>query len=322
MRKHHRRPAILALALLAAATGASAQSNVALSGRVDLNLGRDIGGAATRLGTGAMSHLAFTGSEDLGGGQQAFFKLQTRINADTGTVNTPGAVLNTPAGTYWSQESSVGLRGGWGSLTLGRQMTAALLAQILADPWFWDNTTAMFAASTGLVGNLWYNDAITYAVGSGPFSFSAQVAGKAENPGWAGAGRRTPYSFSLGYAPGPWQLRLGHERPGDGQSRWTTLFGGWDFGRFTLNGQVGSGEDTAGAAVRSWLVSTVVPVGAGQIRAAYGEYRNAGVTRSEKAALGYYHYLSKRTAVYANVAHDGKATTRKTGYELGLQHHF
>ena len=315
------RKAALALAVLAAAAGAHAQSNVTISGRIDLNVGRDIGGSP-RMGTGAMSYIAFSGTEDLGGGQAAFFKLQSRINADNGSINAPGSFLNSPAGTFWSQESTVGLRGGWGSLTLGRQMTAALLAQILADPWFWDNTTAMFAASTGLVGNLWYNDAISYSYGSGPFSLSAQVAEKTNNPGWAGAARRSPYSLALGWAPGPWQVRLGHERPADGTSRWTTLFGGYDFGRFTLNAQVGTGEDFAGAKVRSWLVSSVVPIGTGQLRAAYGEYKNSGVTGSEKLSLGYYYPLSKRTSLYANVAHEGKVATRKTGYELGLQHHF
>lgn len=315
--------ALATLAALAAPTGAAAQTGVTLSGRIDLNVGRDIGGSTTRLGTGAMSHLAFSGTEDLGGGNAAFFKLQTRINADTGSINTPGAFLNSPVGTFWSQESSVGLRGGWGSLTLGRQMTAALLSQILADPWFWDNTTAMFAASTGLVGNLWYNNAVTYAHGSGPFSGSVQVAEKADNPGWAGVARRSPYSLSLAYAPGPWQVRLGHERPADGTSRWTTLFGGYDFGRVALNGQVGTGQDFNGAPVRAWLVSAVAPVGpAGQLRTAYGEYKNSGVVGSRKAAAGYYHALSKRTSVYANIAHDSKVPARKTGYELGLQHHF
>lgn len=312
----------LALCALSVAPLAQAQSNVTLSGRIDLNVGRDIGTGGTRMGTGAMSYLAFSGTEDLGAGSQAFFKLQARINAQNGSINTPGAFLNTPTSTFWSQESTVGLRGEWGSLTLGRQMTAALLAQILADPWFWDNTTAMFTASTGLVGNLWYNKSATYAYGSGPFSVTAQVAERTSNPGWAGTTSRTPHSMALAWAPGPWQVRLGYERPADGTSKWTTLFGSYAFDRVTLNGQLGSGKDFNGASVRTWLVSAVAPVGSGQLRTAYGEYKNSGQVGSKKISAGYYHALSKRTSVYTNVAHDAKAAGRKSGYEIGLQHTF
>jgi predicted porin len=311
-----------AAALLLTGTTAFAQSSVTLSGRIDLNVGRDIGAGQTRMGTGSMSHLTFAGTEDLGGGTQATFKLATRINADDGSTNTPGAPLNSPKGTYWTQESSVGLRGNWGSLTLGRQMTAALLPQILVDPWFWDNVTNGFVAGSAYVGNLWYNDAATYAYGSGPFSFTAQVAAKDANPGWSGVANKTPYSFALGYAPGPWQVRFGYEKPSDGRSSLATLFGGYDFGAFTLNAMVAGGKDTASARVRTWAVSSVVPVGAGQVRASFGQYKHADVTGSQKLSLGYHHFLSKRTSVYTTFAHDSKAPTRKSGYEVGLQHTF
>lgn len=311
-----------AAALLLASTSALAQSNITLSGRIDLNVGKDIGAGQTRMGTGSMSHLTFAGTEDLGGGMLASFKLATRINADSGTTNAPGAVLNSPAGTYWTQESSVALRGDWGSLTLGRQMTAALLPQLLVDPWFWDNTTNGFAAGTGYIGNLWYNDAATYAYDTGAFSFTAQVAAKDANPGWSGTPHKTPYSFALGYAPGPWQLRFGYEKPADGRSKLATLFGGYDFGAFTLNAMVAGGTDHTDASVRTWALSSVVPVGTGQFRTSFGNYKRADVVASQKLALGYHHFLSKRTSVYTTFAHDSKAPTRKNGYEVGLQHVF
>lgn len=312
----------LPAALLLASTTAFAQSGLTLSGRVDLNVGKDIGAGQKRMGTGSMSYLAFAGTEDLGGGMLASFKLSTRINADNGTTNAPGAFLNSPAGTYWSQESSVGLRGGWGALTLGRQMTAALLPQILVDPWFWDNTTNGFTASTGNIGNLWYNDAATYAYDAGAFSLVAQIAAKDANPGWSGTPRKTPYSFALGYAPGPWQLRFGYEKPADGRSRLATLFGGYDFGAFTLHAMVAGGTDHADASVRTWAVSSVIPAGSGQFRASFGHYKRADVVGSQKLALGYHHYLSKRTSVYTTFAHDSKAAAQRNGYEVGLQHTF
>ncbi|MGQ0599881.1 porin [Aquabacterium sp.] len=311
-----------ALASVCASQQALAQSSVSVSGRIDLNVGRDIGNSATRMGSGAMSHLAFSGSEDLSDGRKAFFMLDSRINADDGSVNNPGAFLNNPRGTFWSQASYVGLSGGWGSLSLGRHMTAALLPQILVDPWQWDNVTTGFNATTGMIGNLWYNNAVTYDYGSGPYSLSAQVAEKDGNPGWTGTTNRNPYSFALGYTPGPWQFRLGYERPADGTSRLLSLFTSYAFTDITVNGMLGRGRDGVDASVKTWAVSGVMNFGTDQVRAAYGEYKRLDDTASQKLSLGYYHYLSKRTAVYANFAHDRKVVDYRSGYELGLQHVF
>lgn len=312
----------LPAALLLASTATLAQSSVTLSGRIDLNVGKNIGAEHKRMGTGAMSHLTLSGTEDLDGGLQAGFKLATRINADNGSTNAPGAFLNSPEGTYWSQESSLSLRGGWGSLTVGRQMTAALLPQILVDPWFWDNVTNGFSASTGHIGNLWYNDAITYAYGADAFSLAAQVAQKDANPGWAGTPLKTPFSFSLSYAPGPWQLRFGYEKPADGRSKLATVFGGYNFGVLSVNAMVAGGTDHTDARVRTWAVSSVMPAGSGQVRASLGHFKRADVVVSNKLALGYHHFLSKRTSVYTTFAHDSKTTAQKSGYEIGLQHTF
>lgn len=315
------RIALPAVLLLAGST-AFAQSSVTLSGRIDLNLGKDIGASNKRLGTGNMSYLEFAGTEDLGDGMRASFNLSTRINADDGSTNAPGAFVNSTPGTYWSQQSWVGLQGGWGSLKLGRQFSGALMPQLLADPWFIDHVTANFMPALGGVASIWYNDAVTYSHGSGPFSFTAQIAQKDANPGWSGVKRKTPYSLTLGYAPGPWQLWFGYEKPADGRSKLATLFGGYDFGVATLNAMVAGGTDHADASVRTWTVSSVIPVGAAQIRASLGQYKRADTVGSQKLSLGYHYYLSKRTSVYTTFAHDSKAPSSKSGYEIGLQHTF
>lgn len=285
-------------------------------------MGRDIGGDRLRMGTGAVNYISFSGTEDLGGGEQAFFKLTTRINSGNGTTNVIDSVLNSPKGTFWSQESYMGLRGTWGSLTLGRQTTAALLPQVLADPWLWDNVTSGIVAGLGLIGNIWYNHAATYAYDSNGFSFSAQAAQKDSNPGWVGNANKTPYSLSLGYAPGPWQVRVGYEKPADGRSRLASVFGSYSFGAFILSAMAASGKDFTAAHVRTWAVSSVIFSGPDQFRASFGQYMREGVTGSQKLSLGYYHYLSRRTSLYANLAHESKAPAHKTAYEVGLQHTF
>ena len=133
--------------------------------------------------------------------------------------------------------------------------------------------------------------------------FHAQVAAKDANPGWSGTPHKTPYSFALGYAPGPWQLRFGYEKPADGRSKLATLFGGYDFGAFTLNAMVAGGTDHTDASVRTWALSSVVPAGTGQFRASFGHYKRADVVASQKLALGYHHFLSKRTDLNAVLTH-------------------
>ena len=207
-------------------------------------------------------------------------------------------------------------------MSVGRQFSAALYPQVTADLWGWDNTTNSLTINTGLIANIWYNDAVTYAYSEGGFSASAQVAQKQSNPGWAGVANRSPYSMAIGYAAGPWSLRGGYERPADGTSWWSALSGTYDFKVVELRGFLGDGKDYQSKPVRSWQVSAVVPVGLGQIRASYGQYKHDDTVGQAKRSVGYYYYLSKRTAVYSNFAHDNKAQSHPSGYELGLQHVF
>lgn len=82
------------------------------------------GGNAKDLGNSplAASLIGLRGTEDLGGGLAAVFRLESAINTDTGAA---GATV---AGTakFWNRQSFVGLSmGPAGTLTLGRQFHAA-----------------------------------------------------------------------------------------------------------------------------------------------------------------------------------------------------
>ena len=79
---------LIALALLAAAGAASAQSTVTVYGKIDLGLVIDSGAAAgksVRLSSGVTggSRLGFKGTEDLGDGYKAGFVLETGYCADS-----------------------------------------------------------------------------------------------------------------------------------------------------------------------------------------------------------------------------------------------
>ena len=128
---------LTALALLAAGCGAQAQSSVTIYGILDASVRYSDGldaayagsaGSTTMVNSGVntTSRLGFRGSEDLGGGLAAIFNLESGVNVDS------GASAN--ATKYFDRASVVGLRGGFGTLTVGRQTT--LLADVVGavDP--------------------------------------------------------------------------------------------------------------------------------------------------------------------------------------------
>jgi len=100
----------------------AAQSSVTIYGLVDegithtnrttANGGK---GSDTQLISGSSqgSRLGFKGSEDLGGGTKALFVLESGFDVSTGQT--------LQGGRMFGRGSYVGLSGGWGELTLGRQ---------------------------------------------------------------------------------------------------------------------------------------------------------------------------------------------------------
>lgn len=110
---------------LSVAAGHAAAGNVTISGVIDVNVESLSTNKekVTRVSSGGLSQsrLEFSGTEDLGDGNQAFFLHQMQFAADTGVGPTP-------------RETYVGLRGNWGQLALGRQNTPSYWIAGYADP--------------------------------------------------------------------------------------------------------------------------------------------------------------------------------------------
>ena len=121
---------LLALAVLGAFAGAvQAQSSVTIYGIVDEGItynSKVATGTGTSTGSqfqvnsGVIqgSRLGFKGTEDLGGGLSAIFALEAGFSADTGALSTSGTGGTS---TLFRRKSIVGLAGGFGSVTVGRQ---------------------------------------------------------------------------------------------------------------------------------------------------------------------------------------------------------
>src|SRR5688572_8621132 len=116
---------LIALAVMAAAGAASAQSSVTLFGIVDatFNHGRADGGSRVTQLTNSgynSSRLGFRGTEDLGGGMSASFWLEAGISNDDGRAGgaipagNQGVTIAGNSGLNFNRRSTVSLAGGWG----------------------------------------------------------------------------------------------------------------------------------------------------------------------------------------------------------------
>lgn len=354
---------LVALAVLAAAGAASAQSSVTLFGVVDatLSIGRGDGaGSSDRLqltdsGYNS-SRLGFRGVEDLGGGLSASFWLEAGLNNDNGSgdltsTNNQGAAAAGGGGLTFNRRSTVSLSGGFGEIRLGRDYSPQFWNLTVFDP-FGTNGVGQ-TLTTGIAGSPGLNPVAVRASNSIAYFLPANIGGfYGQVQGWLGENAENGAATEddgrglgarFGYAAGPLNVALAIAQTdyAAGDIRQINAGAQWDFGFMKLMGQVG--RDTADLATgdvdgTTFLVGALVPVGAGEIRAAYSQYKiDAGTDpRSRKFSLGYVHNLSKRTALYTTAAYvrnrGGAATAlngattaandSSTGFDFGIRHSF
>ena len=100
---------IIAASIAAVVAAPAAFADVKVSGLVHMSIADTNTGTATSSVGDNVSRIVFPGSEDLGNGMKAAFKIEDRINMNTGD-----------AGTADGRESYGELAGNFGSLKFGR----------------------------------------------------------------------------------------------------------------------------------------------------------------------------------------------------------
>jgi predicted porin len=335
---------LLALAVLGSfASAASAQTSVTVYGVADAGIVAERGGSAgsvTKLTSGVQSgsRLGFRGKEELGGGLNAIFALETGIFIDTGGF--------AQGNTAFARQAFVGLNSNsFGNLTLGRQYTPYYLTlSEVADPF----GTGLAGQANNLMSTsgVRMNNTIKYATPN--FSgFIGEIAyGFGEVPGNTSANRAI--GASVGYANGPLNVRLGYHNMRNaadtGSARNTLLAGNYDFTvarLYLAYGQsrgpgsspyatnpsnitvatpttpipappygfpTGPGSDDS----REGLIGVSVPFGASTVLASYirKDDRSAANNDANQWAIGYTYAVSKRTnfyAAYARIKNDNTA---------------
>lgn len=340
---------LLALSLslggvLLCAGGAHAQSSVEVSGLVDVFAGsiKNSGDAGRKsvVDSGGLttSWFGFKGTEDLGGGLKANFQLTSFIKVDTGSQ---GRFAND---TFFSRDANVSLSGSFGSVMLGRWMAPNFLPSVVGNP-LGDSFTfsplilhkdvplfngtgwrSMTPADTG-----WSNQIVYSTPDIGGFKANLQYQFGEQ----AGKSGKNNVGVNFFYFGGPLTLTGFYENAdinnpvntllANNQKYWM-LLGAYDFGvvkPFVSYGQAKA--DNSPNKAKTVQLGASVPVGpAGKVLVEWVKTDLSQTKVDRKTyTVGYDHFLSKRTDVYAMFMGD-KITNQTSGtsFGVGIRHRF
>lgn len=243
------RSLILGAALAACAGGASAQTSVTIYGRIDAVVQYSTSTASNNdgiweLASGGIrpSIWGLRGSEDLGGGMSAFFNLEAHFQTDTGAAIGPGAGQLGSGG--FRRQANVGLKSSeWGSVTLGRQYSPAILANLGTEPRaFKENLSGLY-----------------------PYAFNQFPAGNTTNDLGIFIGNSVIYSNNFG----PVYIGLG-VGAGEGVGRTDVIGASYTGSGFVVSGSYQQIDGPASnSGTKHYMVGAAVPFGKFTIKASY-----------------------------------------------------
>lgn len=302
-------------AIATAQSGLTPTSSNQIYGRVDIsaNLQKRSGVSGTSTAVASdVSFIGFRGTEDLGGGSKAYFKMEHGFDASSGA---PGSATQ-----FWNREIYVGLRNeAVGAVQLGTAWSPAIWLTGRLDPF----GRSQLGASQSIFQ------------GTGTRGYAAQFANSVQYLSplfsnvqarlYAALGEGTPAKgtgVALDYLGKALYLGLAYDRVGTtGASvglptvpvatASTLGVGGsyiWPLVKVSAYVQTNRTEglrDTNG-----YALGATVPAGTGEFRMSYSSI-GSGAGKATLTAIGYHHALSKRTAIYASAAKlDNGAATR------------
>jgi predicted porin len=340
---------LLALALLGAFAGvAHAQSSVVIYGSLDAGLIKRTD-STLNIGKRLNNTLGFKGTEDLGNGLKAIFQLEMRYEPDTGTNESVTRPL-------FQGQSRVGLTGGFGTLRVGRGLTAFQESSIAYEPFHGIPSPAGFQADLTVAGYtsdplsptgnsanrfsnaVWYNSPefmgiqINTTIGTKEANGGAAINGRfAPVPGPLqpqypanAAASANPYSISATWKNGPGSLMLAAER----NAIETTVhqFAGYVMVQpatklmFSITRKDESHNRLLNQNTKAWVLGANHSIGASKFLAGYGTKTTEGLTKVKQMTLGYEYSLSKRTYIYADVSQKKGAPITATNTKPTMKH--
>jgi predicted porin len=314
---------LLALAVLGAFAGAAqAQSSVTIYGSFDgglrhttnVNAAGDNNLTMGSTGTYNSNRLGFKGVEDLGGGLNAHFTLETGFNTGTGALDA--------ANTLFNRTAAVGLGGAWGSLDFGRQYTVPFKTIAAYDPfgYKYPGIADAVASSAGTR----YNNDVQYIGTFGAVTVRAEYAlGEVAGDTGANSAKSIGGTFASGALSVGGAYNQRENATGTLNTDYWTLGAAYKFGPARVSaGYVNQeAEQAAGADAKTrwmWAGVNYAITPAVELTGAFYKTKLSGATTGDKDNLmvGATYALSKRTNLYGLVTSkkfDGAATALSAG---------
>jgi predicted porin len=346
---------LVALALMGAFSAAYAQSSVTIYGTLDAGVSRRTDTDITAVGKRDNNKLGFRGVEDLGSGLKALFQLEIRYEPDTGVIESTTRPL-------FQGQSRVGLQGDFGTIRLGRGLTAFQETSTAYEPWSGMPAVAGYQTDLQVAGYTSdpmsaagnsanrFSNAVFYntPVIAGIFQLNVTVAAKEANGNPAIVGRGTvaapqfpantapkvsPYSLSATVGQGPYSIYAAYERNAVETKLWSVGASFKPIPALKLMGSYQHQDQENNVLVNSvtkaWLIGANYNVGAGMVRAGYGRktpdnfFNSAAIAKTKQFSLGYDYNLSARTYLYVDGVRK-KITPAATFnyYSVGIHHNF
>ena len=303
MKKH-----LIAAGLVAAFAAPAMAQNVSISGTIDTALLlTDADGAAStttlKEGLLASPNLKFSGSEDLGGGLKAFFRLEQTIAVADGTQN---------AG--FNRGSEVGISGSFGAVKIGK----------------FDITGAEGVDGVGQFGNVSLNSLelgsdIAHSIQYQLPSMGGWTVQIAASLGDANTQGDMTSVYAAGKV-GPAEVRLGYTTldVAGGENSQTAAGVAIPVGPATVGLAYSKIDNATAADTTETTLSASMPIGSGLTAHAMMQNRSTtGAQDEDEYAVGVQKALSKRTSVYAayqSITNKSDVETKYTA--LGLIHKF
>jgi predicted porin len=331
---------------------AMAQTNVTVTGLVDNFFGsmKNSGdpGSTRLVGSGGLttSWIGFKATEDLGGGLKARMNLTSFLRADTGESG------RFTGDTMFSRDANVGLTGGFGGISIGRDLAPNFLPTVLFNPFgdsfqfsplilHSDVATGPFGARTfsnSLAGDTGWSNEIIYTTpdfGGLTANFHYQLG---EVPGNTG---KKNIGINALYFQGPLALTAFYHNvkvnnPLDvatptsivqsvgavnaTEQKVYFLGGSYDFKVVKLFATYDRATHDVDLKDKTWSLGASVPLGKGKILAGWADTRRGGSgldIKRDTVTVGYDYDMSKRTDLYALFMND-KVTNFSSANSLGL----
>ena len=319
---------LIALATLAAAGTAFAQSTATISGSISYGIQNSGAAGAKAVGQslgGGANAITISTREDLGGGMNAGFVGEMRFNSNTGDVGGQG----NDATTQLFHQTNVYVGGGFGTVRLGKIAEANNCA---FDPWGCTGVQGLASGTAGtLIGAIGNANSVRYESRTvNGFSGSYQTTMTQRNE------ERT--TLNISYAKGPIVAQFLQTNGGNGntfavgngndvKAQGTSIGASYNFGVARLSIVNAKVENAAGATTADNTgLGLTVPMGATTLLAGYAKNNKAAANADTKFSVGANYALSKRTTIGADIFKNEGVNTagvaNGNGFTIRARHTF